>query len=149
MDRPRLIPQIYGYTVCLVGVITMLIASGGLIDGIFDSGRPEMSREVDPSLRTFDTYKQSRIERARVYEPSRPPPPARAVEGVTAVEPLPPDSVLRVTYQEERKSQIDRARYQGNKRVVTSLFVLVLAIALFLTHWRWLRGLARAETTAA
>jgi hypothetical protein len=134
--------------VCLVAVITMLIASGGLIDGVFDSGRPEMSDRVDPAVRTFETYKQSRIERTRAYEPSRPPPAPRAVESVTAVE-LPPDSVLRVTYQEERKSQIDRARYQGNKRVVTSLFLLVLAIALFLTHWRWLRGLTRADTAAA
>lgn len=149
MDRPRLIPQIYGYTVCLVGVITMLVASGGLIDGLFDSGRPEMSREVDQSLRTFDTYKQSRIERARAYAPARQPPPARTVETVAADEPLPPDSVLRVAYAEERKSQIDRARYHGNKRVVTSVFVLLLAIGLFLTHWRWLRRLTRAETTAA
>jgi hypothetical protein len=148
MDRPRLIPQIYGYTVCLVGVITMLIASGGLIDGVFDSGRPEMSHEVDQSLRTFDTYKQSRIDRARAYGPSRLPP-ARAVEDVPAAEPLPPDSVLRVTYQDERKSQIDRARYQGNKQVVTSIFLLLLALGLFLTHWRWLRGLSRAGTAAA
>jgi hypothetical protein len=149
MERPRLIPQIYGYTVCLVGVITMLIASGGLIDGLFDSGRPEMSREVDQSLRTFDTYKQSRIERARAYAPARPPPPARAVETVAVDEPLPPDSVLRVAYQEERKSQIDRARYHGNKQVVTSIFILLLAVGFFLTHWRWLRRLTRAETTAA
>ena len=148
MDRPRLIPQIYGYTVCLVAVITMLIASGGVIDGLFDSGRPEMSREVDHSLRTFETYKENRIERARAAYP-RPPEPARPVTPVVAAEPsLPPDSILRRAYAEERKSQIDRARYHANKRVVTSVFLLVLAVGLFLIHWRWLRRLSHAESAA-
>lgn len=137
MERPKLVPQLYGYVVCLVCVITMLIASAGLIDGFFDAAVPQMSREVDHQSRTFEQYKQSRIERLNARK--------TGVAPVTA-EALPADDVLRRSYEEERAYQISRARYQGLRKMVTSILVLLLATGFFFAHWRWLRSFARVET---
>ena len=139
MERPRLVPQLYGYAVCLVGVITILIATGSVVDGLFDATNPEMSREVDSQLRTFETYKETRIERT-----ARRFPQGAAIETT-----LPADDVLRRSYEDERRHAVARARYQGTRKIVTSILVLVVAAGFFAAHWRWLRGMARAETAAA
>ena len=137
MERLRLIPQIYGYAVCLVCVITVLIASSRLIDGLFDTVTPEMSREVEMSLGgSFEMYKERRAERTMRRAPTEQP---QAV-------PQPADSVLRRLYEDERRTRISFVRYHGLRRLVGSTLLLLLAGGFFLWHWRWLR---RGETAAA
>lgn len=123
MERPRLIPQIYGYAVCLVCVITILIATSSTIGGLFDTVSPEMSREV--------------VMNAPMVRPMTPD---------QSGQPVIPDSVQRARQDEERAERIAFVRYHGLRTVVTSGLILLLAAGLFVGHWRWLRGLSRAET---
>lgn len=135
MERPRLIPQIYGYAVCLVCVITILIASSQIIDGVFDTVTPEMSREVEMSIGgSFEMYRERRLERTTM----RPTPESQAA-------PQPADSVLRRIYEDERRTRISYVRYHGLRRLVGSTLLLLLAGGIFLWHWRWLR---RSEAAA-
>lgn len=137
MERPRLIPQIYGYAVCLVCVITILIASAQWVDGLFDAVTPEMSREVEMSIGgSFEMYKERRLERTTMRAPT---PNVQAA-------PQPADSVLRRIYEDERRTRISYVRYHGLRRVVGSTLLLLLAAGIFLWHWRWLR---RSETAVA
>ena len=136
MERPRLVPQLYGYAVCLVSVITMLIASAGTIDGIFDAATPEMSRTVDHRFRTFESYKEHRIERLDRDRDRRSADTSIA---------LPPDAELRRIYEDERRFELAHARYEGMRKIITSILVLLVAAALFAAHWRWLRRMNRAE----
>lgn len=46
MDHPRWIPQLYGYSVCLIAVITILFSLSSVIGNTFEFAEPEMSREV-------------------------------------------------------------------------------------------------------
>lgn len=50
MDQPRWIPQLYGYTVCLIAVITILISLNSVVHNTFEFAEPEMSREVTGEL---------------------------------------------------------------------------------------------------
>lgn len=43
MDQPRWIPQLYGYTVCLIAVITILLSLSSLVNNVFEFAEPEMS----------------------------------------------------------------------------------------------------------
>ena len=47
--------------------------------------------------------------------------------------------------REERGTRIASVRYQAMKSLVTSALMLLVAVALFAIHWRWLRK-ARTET---
>ena len=40
MEKPKLVAQIYGYLVCLVTVITLLISITSLINSVIDMGDP-------------------------------------------------------------------------------------------------------------
>ncbi len=127
MDRSRLVPQLYGYAVCLVCVITILVASNNVIDGVFDTTTPEMSREVSGSLGgSFEMYRQQRMQ-------MRPEPGVPVTTGNV------PDSVLRAAYQDELDYRIRSVRHHGMRRIVGSGLTLLIAVAFFVTHWRWLR----------
>lgn len=136
-SRPRLIPQIYGYAVCLVTVVTILIASSRLVDGIFDAVTPEMSRDVDMALGgSFEIYKEQR-------RPTRAP--GRAPSAEDATQEVTPDSVLRRMYEDERGYRIAAARYRGIRQIIGAIVMLVVAGGLFGAHWRWLRRMGQAS----
>ena len=46
MDQPRWIPQLYGYTLCLIAVVTLPISLNSIVNNVFEFAEPEMSREV-------------------------------------------------------------------------------------------------------
>lgn len=131
MDRPRLVPQLYGYAVCLVCVITILISSNHLINGLFDTVSPEMSREVTFAI---DSYRQ----RATMA------PPGPGGEATVVAE-LVPDSVWRARFEEDRTQRIAMVRYNGLRSVVSATLVLLIATAFFIGHWRWLRRIGQTE----
>jgi hypothetical protein len=130
MERPRLVPQIYGYAVCLVCVITILIASSALINAAFDAAAPEMSREISMGM-PFDAYRTTR-------------PMAAPGETATVAEQL-PDSVWRQRYEEDRRQRTRAVRYHGIRTVVSSTLLLLIATGFFGAHWRWLRRMNRTE----
>jgi hypothetical protein len=62
MEKPHRVAQFYGYTVCLVTVITFLISVTSLVNAIIDLGDPihagpSFSMEKAPSLASFENYK--------------------------------------------------------------------------------------------
>lgn len=132
MDQPRWIPQLYGYTVCLVAVITILISVTSLVNNVFEYSAPEMSHEVTNEFggRSLEGCKQRYMRTTSATRPNGP---------VAASAQPPADSVLMRLCMEERTERIGVVRYRAMRSLVTSSFMLLLALALFGLHWRWLR----------
>ena len=62
MEKQNRVPQIYGYSVCLVVVITVLISVTSLMNAGIDLGGPlhaMRSRTGAPSLASFENYKMN------------------------------------------------------------------------------------------
>ena len=60
MEKQNRVPQIYGFSVCLVAVITVLISVTSLMNAVIDLGDPlhaVRSRAGAPSLASFENYK--------------------------------------------------------------------------------------------
>ena len=137
------ISQAYGYAVCFITVIVMLIAIKGLVDAAFDLSDPiraEGGRMGRP-LTNFELYKME----TRRQGPIRNGP---AVAGQT----VSPDSVLSDTdlkrlYDAEREAAAGNARFRAIRSLVGNLLLIVLAGALFGMHWRWLRARDSIPTT--
>jgi hypothetical protein len=58
---------------------------------------------------------------------------------------------LRQRYEALRTDRITRNRYEAHRSLVTSTLLLLLALGLFVGHWRWLRrrvGDTSAEAAA-
>jgi hypothetical protein len=137
MDRVNSrIAQAYGYAVCFITVITMLIGIKQVVDSAFDLSDPIRSegggfgRNGRP-LTSFELYK---------IEARRQPEMRPGTNGlVRTVADSVSDTDLRKLYDAERDQVIGNARFRAIRSLVGNLLMIVVAAVLFFIHWRWLR----------
>lgn len=149
MDRlNRFIAQLYGYAVCLITVIVMLISIKGVIDAGFDMSDPLRAEggygRFGGPLTSFELYKLEARRRgpADRYQ-GRPMPVTVAGPQDAAVDNL-SDADLRRLFDAERETQIGNAKFRATRKLVSGLLFIVLAGVLFAIHWRWLKGITSA-----
>ena len=131
MDKPNRIPQIYGYTVCLVALIVALISLTAILNAMFERGNPlQVNRFGGVVLTSFDAYKAIGSRGPMPAEPNQ----ATRRDTVT-------DAALRQRYDALVADRIATTRYQTGKTLATSGILLLVAIGLFAFHWRWVRRL--------
>ena len=152
MDRVNSrIAQAYGYAVCFITVIVMLIALKQVVDAAFDLSDPiradgggygRMGRDIT----NFEIYKAEakrqpavRTEMIAQGGPGvRPDQPATAATSKAAADTA-SDAELRRLYDAERETAIGNARFRATRSLVGNLLLILLAAVLFAIHWRWLR----------
>jgi hypothetical protein len=147
MDRlNRFVAQIYGYAVCLITVIVMLISIKGIIDAAFDLSDPvrahggAFGRSGRP-LTNFELYKME-ARREAVRTP-RTGPDGRSLPADTVSS----DAELLRLYEAERETQIGNTKFQATRSLFSGLLFIILAGVLFFIHWRWLKGITSAPNT--
>ena len=133
MERQQKITQIYGYSVCLVAVITSLIAVASLVDAVFNLSDPLHASGYygGMNLASFEAYRMevTRTPR-RVGEPSTP--------GY-----VPDEETLREMYGAARADRIESVRFRSFRSLTTQGILLVVCTVFFATHFSWMRRLAR------
>jgi hypothetical protein len=140
------VSQAYGYAVCFITVVVMLIAIKSVVDAAFDLSDPIRSNDggfgrMGRPLTNFDLYKVE--ARRQTGFRSQSGPVAMGPEGG----PITPLNVaadtseadLRKMYDAEREAAIGNARFHATRSLVGNLLLIVLAGTLFAVHWRWLR----------
>ena len=129
MDKPNRVRHWYGYIVCLVAVVTGLIFLAGALNNAFDLSDPLAAEgRYDESLSSFEAYKATQSNRPAA-------PDAHQVQDTAS------EATLRTRFDALRADHIAHRAFQARKGLVTDLVMLVAAIILFITHWRWLRRL--------
>jgi hypothetical protein len=134
--KPNRVPQIYGYTVCVIAVVTFLICASVIVNNVFDLANPiRAGYGFESSLSSFEAY-QATYQRDQ-----------RAVGGGAASEARPDtasEATLRKRYEAMREDRISRVRFQSWKAITTSGLLLIISVVLFVLHWRWMRKLGSA-----
>lgn len=121
--RSRLAP-LYGYLVCLVAVITVLICTGNLVAAAFDLSDPLHASgnfEQQRSLSSFENYRMDVLR--------------DLPEGQSA----PADESIRAMYEAARDAQVRTVRLRSWRNITVSGLLLVVSGVLFAGHWVWLR----------
>jgi hypothetical protein len=151
MERPHRFSHLYGYAVCLTAVIVGLISLNNAIEAIFDLSDPAHAvsssfggRDVPP---TYEVYRAEqrrpvRVDGKVVVESV---PSGRNVDGSATT---PNEEEMRRIYDARRSDVIATRTFQARRSLASSLLLLLASVALFVWHWRWLRGL-REETLSA
>jgi hypothetical protein len=130
--RTSWVAPVYGYTVCLVAVITFLIAAGSLVDAVFQRSAPlqvDRYSSGGGSLTSFEAFRATYTEG---YRPRAPGDTSRSRDTLTTAQ-------LRDRYEALRADVLARESFRGTQQLVRSGLMMLVAIALFVTHWRWLR----------
>jgi hypothetical protein len=136
MEKPHRVAQIYAYLVCVVAIITVLICVSSLVSALLDLGDPLHSGWTPsgtPSLASFDNYKADILKSA--------PKDAEASKTGYTLD----DQTLRAMYEAAKNDKIQNVRHESYRSITISTLLIVICIALFVTHWRWARKLAKAD----
>ena len=134
MDRTGRAWQWYGYAVCLTAVITGLICISAVINNAFDLANPLAGERADGVLTSFEAYKATRESRA---------PASDQRQHVDTLS----DDALRGRYEALRADRVAQRSFRARKQLVTSVVLLIVAVILFGTHWRWLRHAPAVESS--
>ncbi|MGE5521346.1 MAG: hypothetical protein ACM3VS_15585 [Candidatus Dadabacteria bacterium] len=131
---PKTGAQIYGYTVCVVAVITFLICITTLMNAFFDMQDPIHSGFYQgPSLASYETYKMDVLK-------NTPKTDAAYV--------VPNEQTLRAMYQSARDDKIVSVKNRARRDFVISSVLILICATLFITHWRWIRKMNKAQNVA-
>lgn len=133
VERPERVPQLYGYTALLIALVMGLFSSVSIVENILALKDPLYRAEpnlgwAEPSLTSFEAFRATYDRSLQLRSDPRadPPPPL-------------PDAELQRRFEALRVDRIAGSRVAARHALVTSGFSLLVAIALFITHWRWLR----------
>jgi hypothetical protein len=143
MDRMNnRISQMYGYAVCLITVIVMLIGIKQLIDAAFDLSDPIRAQgggygSMGGPLTSFEVYKVT-VRRQIVMRQYSGPMPVGAGPSQAPADTL-SDAEIRRLYDAEREAAIGNVHFRASRSLVGNLLLIVLAAVLFGIHWRWLK----------
>ena len=132
------VAQFYGYAVCLVAVVTFLIGATNLVDAAFDRANPLLAigyygGGTDRPLTSFEAFRAAGgPERTASTRPL-------AAGEIPAADTL-STAALRTRYEALRADRLQRVSWLSMQRIVKHGLLVVFALVLFVTHWRWLRG---------
>ena len=121
--------QIYGYTVCLVAVITFLITLTTLMNAITDLDDPlhaGFTPPTAPSLASFENYKVDILKSLKDGDASK---------GAY----FPDDKALQGMYEAAKNDKIQSVRHNSWQSIKISSLLIVITVLLFGTHWRWMK----------
>jgi hypothetical protein len=143
--------QVYGYAVCFITVIVMLIAIKQVVDAAFDLSDPIRADgggygRMGRTITNFEIYKAEakRQPAVRAEMIAQGGPAARPDQSATAgaskvAADTASDADLRRLYDAERETAIGNARFRATRSLVGNLLLILLAGVLFGIHWRWLK----------
>jgi hypothetical protein len=119
------------------------MSSARLVNAIFDLTKPANVNLYGPDTEaSYESFRLTQLERATAVRDKA----GAAGAQIT----IPSDSAIRKMYDDQQRSRDAYARWSGMKSIVVSAILIVIALVLFLIHWRWLRALDRTiDRTAA
>jgi hypothetical protein len=134
MEKNTKIAQIYGYLICLVAVITFLIAVTNLFNAGINLQDPLHAEGFYTGSGNLYSFEEYRLEKIRTYQMS----------GDSLLRNSLPDAkALRQMFEDQRNNQLQLVKLKNWRAVVTHGVLLLVAIILFVIHWRWLRKMGR------
>ena len=135
MERSNRIAQIYGYAVCLVAIITILISITQIVNAAFNLSSPLRAEGYGRGgpLTSYTAYRREQLQRGSA--PERTPGGGTVRDSVV----VPTEGEIRQAFEDERLEQIGNVRFRAMRTLVTSTLLIIIASGLFFMHWRWLR----------
>ena len=138
VEQPNRMAQMYGYTVCLVSVVIAITTLSYIVDAAFDRAHPLQNEyPFGVSLISFEAYKATHARERMMMGPQNSNTPDTSS-----------DSTLRLRYNALVDDRVAATSYRTTKTLVTNGILFVVALILFIVHWRWLARLSVTKWAA-
>ena len=87
-----------------------------------------------PSLASYENYKMDILKSAKPDDQK------------TGINYVPDDKTLRSMFEAAKAERIDQANHSSIRSIVVNSLIILISIALFITHWLWMRRLSKTIT---
>lgn len=155
MERTRIIPSLYGYGVCLIAVVVFLVCIAGFVSSAFRTANPALGgyrphvavQGFRPHAAPWGGFMHHDFgHRGGFAQPvgfgHRPmygssgatQGAANAAAGGSPISGATPRSA------DLQNARIARGRLEAVRYLTINFVLIVVAVLLFLGHWRWLHG---------
>jgi hypothetical protein len=144
VERSDRIPQLYGYTVCLIALIWALMSVISIVENALSLSAPELRAAPgfgwEPSVTSFEAFRTTYDRSREMMSPNR-------TEKLDTI----PEPELRRRFEALKADRVMRARYEAQRILVIKSLSFLIAAALFVFHWRWLKrtGISGRESHPA
>ncbi len=133
VERPERVPQLYGYTVSLIGLLMAITAVLSIADAMLTLRAPDQGSGSDwgmmePSVTSFEAFR-STYDASREMRRSPSDAPLAVL----------PEEEMRRRYEGLRADRIARTTAAARRSLITSILTLIIGVGLFVFHWRWLQ----------
>lgn len=148
MERSTRIQQLYGYSACLVALITFVVTVSSVIDAITTRRDPLRAESFNYGVRgnevltSYEAYQISNPE-YRLVRSGRVGPNNTVTFDTLSAE------AARARYETLRTDREEQVRFNTGREILRSSVMLLLAIAIFGAHWAWLRRVMAQEAPKA
>ena len=136
MEKNSRMPQIYGYLICLVSVITFIICLANIIPSIIDLGDPLHSGSIyamqnSPSLASYENYKMDILKSTE----------KESAGGAQSY--VPDDQTIRAMYESAKAEKTQTVVHNAIRTIIVSSIIILVSVILFITHWNWMRRVSK------
>jgi len=124
----KLVPQLYGYAVCLVAVITFLFSFTAMVIAIVDVDEPlhaGWSFPLSPSLASYENYKMDVLKSSK--------------GDVSTSSYLPDDQTLHTMFDAAKAERVLKVKHQARQSVIIGGLLIIVSVILFASHWMWMQ----------
>jgi hypothetical protein len=131
VERPERVPQLYGYTICLIALFWALTSAVHVVESSLTLSNPEYRDRdfgIEASITSFEAFRMT-YDRSRRMMSSDSRVPLDTLS----------DAELHRRYEALRTDRIARNTVGARRSLIVSTLSLLIAIAVFVVHWRWLR----------
>jgi hypothetical protein len=87
-----------------------------------------------PSLASYENYKMDILKSLKPDDTK------------TGTNYVPDDKTLRSMFEAAKAERIDQANHSSVRSIVVNSLLILISIALFITHWLWMRRLSKTIT---
>lgn len=132
MKKSKIITNIYGYAVCLTAIIVFIIGFSQLIFAFINSADPlhsGWSCGDSPSLASFENYKADILMSGNNKSQSTD-------------RYIPDKHTLHKMYKAAVNDKIALEKHRTTREIFVDSILVIIAAALFITHWRWMRKIS-------
>jgi hypothetical protein len=140
IERSDRVPQLYGYTICLIALIWALSSVISIVESALSLSAPELRGAYafgwEPSVSSFEAFRTT-YDRARQL--SSPNPNEARLDTV-------PEPELQRRFAALRADRVLRVQFEARRNLIVKSLSLLIAAALFAFHWRWLRRYAVSDS---
>lgn len=144
MERSTRIQQLYGYSACLVALITVVVTVSSLIDAVTARRDPLRTETYSYGVRgnevltSYEAYQIANPGHRLVRTGSTGPNNTATYDTLSA-------EAAQARYETLRTEREEQVRFGTSREMLRGSVMLLLAVGIFAAHWTWLRRVMAHE----